>query len=167
LNVTGQHDVAFRSEVGVVSPPAAARLTAILCVGVRGSSILGASMNIKALVVDRRSTVRNELSQPLKQIGVQKVVERNANDIGGTNFEAGEFDVIFVEFNTLIEAGETLVQRLRQQDSAVPIIVTYPETTNFGDLKKYCPKATAYLKTPFKTDELAAMVKEQLQLLTA
>ena len=80
-------------------------------------------MNIKALVVDRRSTVRNELSQPLKQIGVRKVVEMNASEAGGATFEAGEFDVIFVEFNTLIEAGETLVQRLRQQGFLFPALV--------------------------------------------
>ena len=124
-------------------------------------------MNIKALVVDRRSTVRNELTQPLKKIGVRKVVEMNTDEISIAVFRAGEFDIIFVEFNTLIEAGESLVQRLRQQDPAVPIIVTYPETTNFADLKKYCPKATAYLKSPFTTDELCDMVKQQLQLLTA
>jgi DNA-binding NtrC family response regulator len=103
-------------------------------------------MKIKALVVDRRTKVRNALTRPLKKIGVRQVVEMNGDEIGGATFEAGEFDIIFVEFNTLIEAGETLVQRLRQLDPAVPVIISYPETTNFADLKKHCPEATAYLK---------------------
>jgi DNA-binding NtrC family response regulator len=124
-------------------------------------------MKIKALVVDRRTMVRNALTQPLKNIGVRDVVEMNADEIVTEPIGAGEFDIVFIEFNTLIEAGETLVKSIRKQDPQVPIIVTYPETTNFADLKKYCPAATAYLKSPFTSEQLGEIVKQQLQMLTA
>ena len=111
-------------------------------------------MKIKALVVDRRSVERNELTFPLNRIGVRKVIEKNTEEILAKPFKAGQYDVVFVEFNTLMEAGQPLARSLRATDPNVPIIVTYPHTTKIADLKKYCPQASAYLVSPFTSEQL-------------
>lgn len=119
-------------------------------------------MNIKALAVDRRSTERNLLTRPLKQIGVKKVVEVTAEEFKGELFETGDFDVVFIEFNTLMEAGRDLARSLRQMNGQTPIIVTYPENVTVADLQKYCPDATAYLMTPFTNEQLREVVEHHV-----
>lgn len=108
---------------------------------------------------------RNALTQPLKKLGIHKVVELNADEIAGEPFEAGEFDVVFVEFNTLMEAGQTLVTSLRKIDANVPIILTYPQSTNLADLKKYCSSASAFLLSPFTKEQLRETICEHVPLL--
>ena len=124
-------------------------------------------MKINAFVVDRRTIVRKALAQPLLNTGVHRVVEMNAKELATEPFEAGEFDVILIEFSALINAGETLLTSLRNQDSHVPIIVTYPPTTNVADLINYYPSATAFLKSPFTPEQLRELIDMQLQMLTA
>ncbi len=124
-------------------------------------------MTITALVLDRRSSVRNAFTQPLKQIGIRNVVEINAQRLVDEPFDAGKFDVVFVEFNTLMEVGQTLVASLHEMDVNVPIIVTYPQSTNVADLKKYCPDASAYLVSPFSNEQLREVINQHVHLLTA
>jgi DNA-binding NtrC family response regulator len=119
-------------------------------------------MKIKALAVDRRSTERNLLTRPLKQIGVKKVVEVTAEEFTAELFETGNFDVVFIEFNTLMEAGRNLAKSLRQMDDQIPIIVTYPESVTVADLQKYCPDVTACLMTPFTNEQLREAVEQHV-----
>jgi len=123
-------------------------------------------MKIKALVIDRRSVERNELTRPLKELGVRKVVERNAQEIAAEPVEAGQYDVVFIEFNTLMEAGQPLAGLLRAMDANVPIIVTYPPATRPADLKKYCPQATACLGSPFTNEQLRQTMEQCVASLT-
>ncbi len=74
-------------------------------------------MKIKALVVDRRSMERNTLTRPLKQIGVRTVTELNAEELAAKPVKSGEFDVVFIEFNTLMDAGRELAESFRKFDS--------------------------------------------------
>jgi DNA-binding NtrC family response regulator len=119
-------------------------------------------MNVKALVVDRRSMERNVLTLPLQQIGVRKVTELNREELAGRRIRSGEFDIAFIEFHTLMEAGRGLVDSLRTGDATLPIVVTYPSTVTVADLKKYCPDAAAYLLTPFTKEQLRESVAQLL-----
>jgi DNA-binding NtrC family response regulator len=119
-------------------------------------------MKTKALVVDRRSMERNELTKPLKRIGVKKVVEVNIDEFVARPFQAGAFNIVFIEFNTLMEAGRGLLQTLRRTDCDVPVIVTYPESVAVDDLRKYCPDLSATLMTPFTDEQLREMVERHV-----
>ena len=119
-------------------------------------------MKIKALVVDRRSMERNELTRPLKRIGVKNIVEVNVDEFMSQPFRTGEFDVVFVEFNTLMEAGRGLTKLLRQMDFQAPVIVTYPASVALEDLRKYCPDVSATLMTPFTDEQLRETVEQQV-----
>jgi DNA-binding NtrC family response regulator len=117
-------------------------------------------MNFKVLVVDRRSVERSELTLPLKKAGVGKIAEANLHELAAQPFQAGQYDAVFVEFNTLMEAGQALARSLRAMDADVPIVVTYPLTTRIADIKKYCPQASAYLASPFTSDQLWDTLQE-------
>jgi DNA-binding NtrC family response regulator len=111
-------------------------------------------MNIKALVVDRKSVERCELTQPLEQAGLRTVDYANVQELAAQPFRPGQYDVVFIDFHTLMEAGRTLIRSLREMDADVPLVVTYPHTAQLADLKTYCPQASAYLESPFSRDEL-------------
>lgn len=78
-------------------------------------------MNIKALVVDRKSVESSELTLPLSDAGLHKVVETNARELAAQPFQPGQYDAVFVEFNTLMESGQALARSLRAMDANVPI----------------------------------------------
>ena len=78
-------------------------------------------MNIKALVVDRKSVESSELTLPLHDAGLHKVVETNAHELAAQPFQPGQYDAVFVEFNTLMESGQALARSLRAMDADVPI----------------------------------------------
>ena len=119
-------------------------------------------MKIKALVVDQRSVERNELTGPLKRIGVRKIVEVNVETLLAQPFRTGDFDAVFIEFNTLMEAGRGLTKSLREMDGQVPIIMTYPQSVSLADLQRYCPDASAYLMMPFATEQLLETVEQHV-----
>ncbi len=117
-------------------------------------------MNIKVLVVDQNSVERSELTLPLQQAGLRNIVEANVHELAARPSRAGQYDAVFVEFNTLMEAGQALARSLRAMDADVPMVVTYPRTTRVADLKKYCPQASAYMELPFTRDELRDTIEE-------
>jgi DNA-binding NtrC family response regulator len=119
-------------------------------------------MKIKALVVDRRSMERNELTKPLKRIGVRKVTEVNVEEFRARPLKAGAFDLVFIEFNTLMEAGRGLLQMLRRADCDVPVIVTYPESVDVADVRKFCPEASSTLRIPFTNQQLRQIVERHV-----
>ena len=119
-------------------------------------------MKTNALVVDRRSMEGNELTIPLKLVGVKKVIEASADELLAQPLKTGTFDVVFVEFNTLMEAGRDLIKSIRQMDLEVPIIVTYPDSVSVADLQKYCPEVSATLMTPFSDEQLRNVVEQHV-----
>jgi len=117
-------------------------------------------MNIKALVVDRKSVVSSELTLPFHDAGLHKVVETNPHELAAQPFQPGQYDAVFVEFNTLMEFGQALARSLRAMDANVPIVVTHPQLARLADLKLYCPQASANLESPFTRDELLDTIDE-------
>jgi DNA-binding NtrC family response regulator len=124
-------------------------------------------MKIKVLVVDRQSVGHSPLTQPLKKSGVGNIIEVNERELAAQPFQAGQYDAVFVEFNTLMEAGQALARSLRAMDADVPIVVTYPHTTRIADIKKYCPQASAYLAAPFTSEQLLDSLGECVSAATA
>jgi DNA-binding NtrC family response regulator len=117
-------------------------------------------MEIKALVADSSNQVRKNITRSLKEIGVRNVVEANNTKQAVEQLKKGSFDVIFAEFNTTAGAGEEMLKTFRKMDAKVAIIVTAPQTQNVAELKKTCPTASAYLTTPFTTDQLRKTVSQ-------
>ena len=110
-------------------------------------------------MVDRRSIERNVLTRPLKQIGVRTVTELNAEELAAKAIKSGDFDVVFIEFNTLMDTGRELAESFRKIDSSIPIVVAYPSSVTLADLKKYCPDVSACLMTPFTNEQLRETVR--------
>jgi len=119
-------------------------------------------MKIRALIVDRRSAERSELALPLTQAGVEKIVEVNVHELAAKPIHTGQYDAVFVEFNTLMEAGLELAQSLRAMAPDVALIVTYPDTARVADLQKYCPQASAYLASPFTSEQLRDVIETRV-----
>jgi two-component system chemotaxis response regulator CheY len=115
-------------------------------------------MEIKALVTDSNSKVRQNISRSLKEIGIRNIAEATDGRQAIEMLEKGKYDVVFAEWNTKTAKGEELVSTLRRIDAKMPIIVTAPQSKKLAELKQSCPTASDYLTTPFTTDQLKKTV---------
>ena len=117
-------------------------------------------MNIKILVADKSSKVRENFTRSLKEIGVQIVMEAGDANTAINLLKQEQFNAVLADGKIQTESGKVLVDEIRHMDNNVPIILT----TNPAELSpafeiKY-PSASAYLTKPFTTQGL----REKLQL---
>ncbi len=89
-------------------------------------------------------------------------MEVNIDALMGQPFNTGDFDAVFIEFNTLMKAGRGLTKSIRELDGHVPIIVTYPPSVLLADFRKYCPEVSASLMTPLTNEQLRKTVEQQV-----
>ncbi len=117
-------------------------------------------MNIKVLVANTSSKVRENSTRSLKEIGVQNVMEAGDANTAINLLKQEQFNAVLADEKIQTESGKVLVDEIRHMDNNVPIILT----TNPGECSpvfetKY-PSVSAYLTKPFTTQSL----REKLQL---
>ena len=117
-------------------------------------------METKALVVDSSMKVRQNIARSLKEIDVRSIVEANDGNEAMELFKTGTYGILFAEYNTPTNSGDTLVSAIRKINKSLPIIATVPQSKKMAEIKKQCPSATDYLTTPFTTEQLRAKVEE-------
>ncbi len=118
-------------------------------------------MNIKVLVADTSSKVRENFTRSLKEIGVQNVMEAGDANTAINLLKQEQFNAVLADGKIQTESGKGLVEEIRHIDSNVPIIVT----ANLAECStEFEPKnSSAYrcLTKPFTTQSL----REKLQQL--
>ena len=124
-------------------------------------------MNIKVLIVDRRMAARNELARPLKKLGVWDVVQITPQAVVSEALPPGDFDIAFVEFNTLKQVGPALIKSLRANDAHLPVVVTYPSTIKMADLKTHTSQASTCCVSPITAERLRTTIEQCVASITA
>ncbi len=81
-------------------------------------------MNIKILVADKSSKVRENFTRSLKEIGVQNVMEAGDANTAINLLKQEQFNAVLADGKIQTESGKGLVEEIRHIDSNVPIIVT-------------------------------------------
>ncbi len=118
-------------------------------------------MNIKVLVANTSSKVRENITRSLKEIGVQSVMEANDANTAINLLKEEQFNAVLADWKIQTESGKGLVEEIRHIDSNVPIIVTTNQAELSPAFEKKHPSASAYLTKPFTTQSL----REKLQQL--
>ncbi len=118
-------------------------------------------MNVKVLVADTSSKVRENFTRSLKEIGVQNVMEAGDANTAINLLKQEQFNAVLADGKIQTETGKSLVEEIRHIDSNVPIILTanLEEFSPAFEMKH--PSASAYLTKPFTTQSL----REKLQQL--
>lgn len=111
-------------------------------------------MNIKVLVADTSSKVRENFTRSLKEIGVQNVMETGDANTAINLLKQEQFNAVLADGKIQTESGKGLVEEIRHIDSNVPIIVTTNQAELSPAFEKKHPSASAYLTKPFTTQSL-------------
>jgi len=117
-------------------------------------------MNIKILVADTSSKVRENFTRSLKEIGVQSVREAGDANTAINLLWEEQFNAVLTDGELEIESGQSLVEEIRYV-SNVPIIVTIDQAELSPIFEMTLPSASVYLTKPFTTQSL----REKLQQL--
>ena len=103
-------------------------------------------MNIKVLVADKSSKVRENFTRSLKEIGVQNVMEAGDANTAINLLKQEQFNAVLADGKIQTESGKGLVEEIRHIDSNVPIIVTTNQAELSPALKMKHPSWTAPLR---------------------
>ncbi len=118
-------------------------------------------MNIKILVADKSSEVRENFTRSLKEIGVQIVMEAGDANTAINLLKQEQFNAVLADGKIQTESGKVLVDEIRHMDNNVPIILTANPAERSPAFETKYPSASAYLTKPFTTQSL----REKLQQL--
>ena len=116
-------------------------------------------MNIKILVADTSSKVRENFTRSLKEIGVQNVMEAGDANTAINLMKQEQFNAVLADGKIQTESGKVLVDEIRHMDNNVPIILTANPAECSPAFEAKHPSASAYLTKPFTTQGL----REKLQ----
>jgi len=111
-------------------------------------------MNVKVLVADTSSKVRENFTRSLKEIGVQNVMEAGDANTAINLLKQEQFNAVLADGKIQTETGKSLVEEIRHIDSNVPIILTANPADCPTELKLKYSSSYRYLTKPFTTKNL-------------
>ncbi len=111
-------------------------------------------MNVKVLVADTSSKVRENFTRSLKEIGVQNVMEAGDANTAINLLKQEQFNAVLADGKIQTESGKVLVDEIRHMDNNVPIILTANPADCSTEFELKRSSAYRYLTKPFTTKNL-------------
>ncbi len=111
-------------------------------------------MNIKVLVADTSSKVRENFTRSLKEIGVQNIMEAGDANTAINLLKQEQFNAVLADGKIQTETGKSLVEEIRHIDSNVPIILTANPADCSTEFELKDSSTYRYLTKPFTTQRL-------------
>ena len=111
-------------------------------------------MNVKVLVADTSSKVRENFTRSLKEIGVQNVMEAGDAKSAINLLKQEQFNAVLADGKIQTESGKDLVEEIRHIDSNVPIILTANPADCSTEFELKHSSTYRYLTKPFTTQRL-------------
>ncbi len=116
-------------------------------------------MSMRVLVADDSSTMRKIILRALAAVGANDVAEAADGTEAVSMFKPGSFDLVLTDWNMPGKTGLEVVQAIRAQDAAVPIMMVTTEAERDRVMQAISAGVTDYLIKPFTADAL----REKLQ----
>lgn len=114
---------------------------------------------MKVLVADDSSTMRKIILRALQSLGITEITEAADGTEAVSLFKPGAFDMVLTDWNMPGMTGLEVLQNIRSQDPAVPVIMVTTEAEKSRVLQAIQAGVTDYLVKPFTADTL----KEKLE----
>ena len=107
---------------------------------------------MKVLVADDSSTMRKIIIRSLQATGITDITEASDGSEAVALFKPGEFDMVLTDWNMPGLSGLEVLQRIRTQDTKVPVIMVTTEAEKSRVLQAIQAGVTDYLVKPFTAD---------------
>lgn len=117
---------------------------------------------MKILLVDDSRTIRNIQKNVLAQMGYTDILEAGDGVEALKLLESETPDLALVDWNMPNMDGLTLVGRIRQKDTALPLIMVTTEAEKGRVIEAIKAGVSNYLVKPFTGDVLSAKIEQTL-----
>jgi two-component system KDP operon response regulator KdpE len=121
-----------------------------------------ATMPLRVLIIDDEPPIRRFLRTSLGYEGYQVLEAENGQE-ALDGFRRNSVDVLVLDLGLPDIDGFEVIRRLREEGSAVPIIVLSSRTDEAGKVKALDLGADDYVSKPFGVDELLARIRAALR----
>ena len=117
---------------------------------------------MKVLLVDDSRTIRNIQKNVLAQMGYTDILEAADGVEALKLLESETPDLVLVDWNMPNMDGLTLVSRIRQKDTALPLIMVTTEAEKGRVIEALKAGVNNYLVKPFTGEVLSAKIEQTL-----
>ncbi len=117
---------------------------------------------MKILLVDDSRTIRNIQKNVLAQMGYTDILEAGDGVEALKLLESEAPDLALVDWNMPNMDGLTLVGRIRQKDTALPLIMVTTEAEKGRVIEAIKAGVNNYLVKPFTGEVLSAKIEQTL-----
>ena len=111
-------------------------------------------MGTRVLMADDSVTMRKIILRHLQAIGVASVAEASDGAEAVALFKPGQFDLVLTDWNMPGKTGLELIQEIRAQDAAVPIVMITTEGEKSRVIQAIQAGVTDYLVKPFTAETI-------------
>lgn len=118
---------------------------------------------MKVLLVDDSRTIRNIEKNVLAQIGETDVMEAGDGVEALAQIAQAQPDLILADWNMPNMDGLTMVQKIRANDKATPIIMVTTEAEKSRVIEALKAGVNNYVIKPFTADALTDKIKQTLE----
>lgn len=119
------------------------------------------------LLVDDSRTIRNIQKNVLKQLGHEEIIEAEDGVQALAKFNEQKPDLMLVDWNMPNMDGITLIRKIREQDTAVPIIMCTTEAEKSRVLEAVKAGVNNYIVKPFTVESLGEKISQTMEKVAA
>ncbi len=96
--------------------------------------------------------------QALRDAGAARVEEAADGDSAIRQFQQGQFDLVFINWDMQTQNGENAAQRIRQADQNIPIVAFADDEQRQRAGQQFAETVSAFLPTAFNREDLQSTV---------
>lgn len=122
---------------------------------------------MKILLVDDSRTIRNIQKNVLAQLGHTDVLEAADGVEALGVLSAQRPDLVLIDWNMPNMDGLALVQKIREKDKLLPLIMVTTEAEKSRVLQAIKAGVNSYVVKPFTAETLAARIEQTLAKVSA
>ena len=117
---------------------------------------------MKIMLVDDSRTIRNIQKNVLKQLGHTDVVEAEDGVQALSLFKEKVPDLILIDWNMPNMNGLTLVQKIREANKTIPLIMCTTEAEKARVLEAIKAGVNNYIVKPFTVESLSEKIEQTM-----
>jgi two-component system chemotaxis response regulator CheY len=114
------------------------------------------------LAVDDSQTMRDLVKETLEGAGYQVTLAENGQD-GLEKFKQGKFDLIIADINMPVMDGITMIKKIREINSEIPIITLTTESEETKKQEGRKAGADGWIVKPFRPAQFLDIIKQILE----
>lgn len=117
---------------------------------------------MKIMLVDDSRTIRNIQKRTLQQLGHTDIVEAEDGAVALAKFNETTPDLMLIDWNMPNMNGLTLVQKIRETNKTIPLIMCTTEAEKSRVLEALKAGVNNYIVKPFTAESLGEKIDQTM-----